>query len=296
MGPERCQMADHRATVAAGHRTGQGGRDPEAPGVAQCLLDQPAVDRQAARLVEAGDPAQLRDRVEQRVEATCGEHGGGVVGGFGTGREADGRATDHLGHPGEQVEELVIALDRDRRAVEGRHRTLEIGECDERMERSDLSSRRHRGREGLGPEQSAGMDHRLAAVHVDRARDRGDRIVRHGDDDQLDLLDERRGVAERANPGDEPAEPVPSRLAPAGDGVDPPAGPVESHAEGRPDRAGPDDPDDRRLARAALNVRVSVGMGGMVVIRAVVRAVVRAVIAIDVLGGAEPGRSGRLRR
>ena len=44
---------------------------------------------------------------------------------------------------------------------------------------------------------------------------------------------------------------APGRVA-AGDRVDRPAGTRQGHAEGRPDRAGADDPDDRRLAGLGL--------------------------------------------
>ena len=55
-------------------------RMPERPGVAQRPLDERAVDRQRAGLVEAGHPAELGDRVEQGDEPAGGQDGGGVVG------------------------------------------------------------------------------------------------------------------------------------------------------------------------------------------------------------------------
>ena len=104
------------------------------------------------------------------------------------------------------------------------------------------------------------MDHRLAAVHVELGGDGRDRVVGDGEDDQLDLLDERRRVGEGADARDEAPESVaPARVA-ARDGVDRPASPVERDAERGPDRTRPDDPDDRRLARRAL-VRADGGAG-----------------------------------
>src|SRR4051812_28994516 len=47
---ERGEMTDHRAAVAADHRAGERGLDPESPGVAERLLDQRSVDREAPGL------------------------------------------------------------------------------------------------------------------------------------------------------------------------------------------------------------------------------------------------------
>src|SRR6185503_15960954 len=109
-------------------------------------------------------------------------------------------------------------------------------------------------------EQAARVDHRLAAVHVEAARDPRDRVVRDGEDDQLDLFDQGRRVGERPDARDEAPKPLAPRRVPAGDGMDRPAAAGQGDAEGRPDGAGPDDPDDRRLARRALGVGMRVRM------------------------------------
>ena len=57
---------------------------------------------------------------------------------------------------------------------------------------------------------------------------------------------------------DQRAEPLAPAGVAAGDRVDRPAGPRQRDAERGPDRAGPDDPDDRRLARLRVVVRVGV--------------------------------------
>ena len=82
MDAERREVRLERPDVAAGHRPGQRRPDPERPGVAQGLLDERAVDRQRAGLVEAGHPAQLGDRVEQGDEAAGRQDRRGVVGGL----------------------------------------------------------------------------------------------------------------------------------------------------------------------------------------------------------------------
>ena len=55
-------------------------------------------------------------------------------------------------------------------------------------------------------------------------------------------------LGERAAPGDELAEPLAAAGSRLATRVDRPAGPAQRDAERRPDRARPDDPDDRRLA------------------------------------------------
>ena len=63
---------------------------------------------------------------------------------------------------------------------------------------ADLGAGAHRRREDLRPERAAGVDHRLAAVHPERAGQRGDGVVRDGQDDQLDLVEDRLRVGEDA--------------------------------------------------------------------------------------------------
>jgi hypothetical protein len=60
------EMGPHGPDVASGHRAGEGSADAEIAGVPECLLDEAAVDRHRPSLVEAGDAAELRDRVEER--------------------------------------------------------------------------------------------------------------------------------------------------------------------------------------------------------------------------------------
>ena len=80
--------------------------------------------------------------------------------------------------------------------MERGHRPLRVGERDQRVEGADLRPGRHRRREDLRPEGTAGVDHRLAAVHPERAGQRGDGIVGDGQDDQLDLVEDRLRVGE----------------------------------------------------------------------------------------------------
>ena len=83
------------------------------------------------------------------------------------------------------------------------------------------------------------------------AGQRRDRVVGHGQDDRArPPRGAACGSAKARAPSTSAAEPLaPARVA-AGDRVDRPAGPGQGDAEGGPDRARPDDPDDRRLARA----------------------------------------------
>ena len=143
---------------------------PRARAFVEGLLGQPPVDRQRAGLVEPGDAAELGDRVEERDEPAGGEDRGRVVGRLRAGREPDGMGPEGVGHPGQQVRELVVALDRDGRPVEGGDRQLGVGEGDERMEGADLGAGRHGRLERLRPERARGVDHRLAAVHPELPR------------------------------------------------------------------------------------------------------------------------------
>ena len=111
-------------------------------------------------------------------------------------------------------------------------------------------------------------------------RQRLDRVVRDGQDDQLDFVEHRRDFLERPGPADELPEPLaPNRVA-AGDGADRPAGPGQGEAEPRADGAGSDDPDDRRLTgrRAAMRMGVVVRLTIPVVVVEVVRHTVRMVV------------------
>ena len=92
--------------------------------------------------------------------------------------EPNRHRADRLGHPREQIRQLVVALDRDRRAVERRDRSLRVGERNERVERADLGAGRHRGSEDGRVERSARVGHRLAAVHPEPAGNGRDRVVR----------------------------------------------------------------------------------------------------------------------
>ncbi len=123
---------------------------------------------------------------------------------------------------------------------------------------ADLRPRGHRGLEHLGAQRAARVDHRLAAVHPEGRRQRCDRIVGYGDDDELDLVHQGLRLGERARRGHERPEPFAPRRITRRDGRHGPTGPSEGHPERRADRARSHDPDDRRLARLAVLVRVNV--------------------------------------
>ena len=219
---QRLEVRLERPDVAPRHRPGEGRPDAEGAGVAERPLDERAVDRQRPGFVETGHPAELGDGVEQRDEPAGGQDRRGMVGGLRARGEPDRHATQRLGHPGEHGGQLIVALDRDRGAVERLDGTLRVGERDQRMERPDLGAGRHGRGEDLGPERTAGVDHRLAAVHPERPGERRDRVVGHGQDDQLDLIEDRLRIGEDAADVDQRAEP----LAPARDPGSPPRGPA----------------------------------------------------------------------
>ena len=98
-------------------------------------------------------------------------------------------------------------------------------------------------------------------------RERRDRIVGDGQDDQLDLVEDGLRIGEDAADVDQRAEPLAPAGIPARHRVDRPAGSTQRHAERGADRTGPHDADDRGPARLRLDVRVGMvaGMGGIAV-------------------------------
>ena len=126
------------------------------------------------------------------------------------------------------------------------------------MERPDLGPGRHRRRRGRR-RRAAPLVWTIAWPLYIRSppATRGSRR-RGRPGDQLDLVDEGRRLGERADARRRGCGTLPPGGVAARDGVDRPAGAVEGDAERRPDRAGPDDPDDRRLAGLASDVRVRV--------------------------------------
>ena len=166
-------------------------------------------------------------------------------------------------------DELVVALDRDRRPVERRDRALRVGERDERVERPELRAGRAGRLEHLRAEHARGVDQRLAAVQAQLAGEALDGVVRHGEDDQLDLVEDRRRLGEGAGAGHEATEPLAPRGVPRGDRDDRPAGPVQRRPERRARRRpAPTIPIERRLAGLGVPVRMGVaGLGVVVVVR-----------------------------
>ena len=256
---QRGEVRLERPEVAAGDRPGQRGADAEGPGVAQRPLDERAVDREGAGLVETGDPAELGDRVEQRDEAAGREDRRRVVGRLRAGRQADRRARRAprpcrpAGRPAGR--RASIATVAPWSAATARSVSAKATSGWNAPTWVPAAMRR---REDLGVERAAGVDHRLPAVHPDRPGERRDGVVGDGDDDQLDLLDEGLRLGERADAVDLRAEPLAAGRVAAGDRLDRPAGPAQGDPEGGPDRARPDDPDDRRLARLGVLMRVLV--------------------------------------
>ena len=169
MGLERGQVGSQRAVVAAGDRARQCGTDAECTGVSERALDQRPIDRQRPGLVQAGHPAELGDRVEECDEPARREDRGGVVGGLRARREPDGTRADPFRHLGQQRQQLIVAFDGHGRPVERGDCPLGVGEGNQRVERPDLRPGGLGRFEDLGTERAAGVDHRLAAVHPDRA-------------------------------------------------------------------------------------------------------------------------------
>ena len=264
----RPEVPVQRPDVAPGQRAGQRLRDPQRTGIGERLLDEAAVDRERARLVEAGNATELGNRVEESHEAAGGEDRGRVVRGLRPGGEANRDGTDGLGHLPERGGQLLVAFDRDRGPAQRLDRALDVREGHERVECAGLRPGCHRRLEDLGTQRPRGVDDGLPAVQAQAARDDRDRVVGDGDDDELGVIEDRRGLGERSNARHERPEAVaPGRIS-RRDRTDDPAGAIQRHAEGRPDSPGADDPDDRRLARLGVDVRMAVRFGVIVHVRA----------------------------
>ena len=167
--------------------------DAERPGVAEGLLDQRAVDREAAGLVEAGDAAELGDRVEQRVEAARGEHGGGVVGGLGAGREADGRGrrsprpSGRAGRASWSSPSIAIVAPWSAATARSVSAKATSGWNEPTCVPAAIA-----GARTSAPSRPLVWIIAWPLYMWSRAGDRRDRVVGDGEDDQLDLVDERR--------------------------------------------------------------------------------------------------------
>ena len=197
--PERREVGLERPDVAAGHRAGQRGPDPERPGVAERPLDERPVDGERAGLVEPGHPAELGDGVEERHEAAGGQDRGRVIGGLRPRREPDGRRADRP-RPCRPASRPAGRRPRSRRSRRGaRRRPARVSaKATSGWNEPIWVPAAIAGGEDLGPERAAGVDHRLAAVHPERGGQRADDVVRHGQDDQLDLVEDRLRVGEDA--------------------------------------------------------------------------------------------------
>ena len=97
----------------------------------------------------------------------------------------------------------------------------------------------HRRREHLGAQQPAGMDDRLTRVQPQVPGELRDGVVRHGQDDQLDVVDERGGLGERPHVRHVLAEPAPAAGIPRGNGADRPAGARQRDAQREARRSRP---------------------------------------------------------
>ena len=281
MRAERLEVAGQRPDIPPGHRSGERPLDAEGAGVAEGLLDEAAVDRERAGLVEPRDSPELGDRIEERHEAAGREDGCCVVGRLRAGRQADRRCTDGIGHLREERRQLLAALDGDRRAVERGDRPLGVRERDERMKRPDLRAGGACRLQNLRTERTGGVDHGLAAVHPELAGKAPDDVVWNGEDDELDLVEQRVCFGEPARPGYERAEALPVRLVAGCHGPDRPAGSMKRRPERRADGPGADDPGHRWLA----GLRLGMGMA--------VRARLRIQVDAFALEGVERFRIGR---
>ena len=164
------------------------------------------------------------------------------------GGEPDRDAADRLGHVAEVRRQLVVALDRDRRAREGRERAVEVGEGDQRVERAGLRARRQ-GRLAAPPRRarrSCGRGPGPRTAGVDAATE----ITASSGIARITSSTSSTSALASANPRapvDALAEPLAAGGIARGDGAHRPARAVERDAQRRAHGAGAHDPDDRPL-------------------------------------------------
>jgi len=120
------------------------------------------------------------------------------------------------------------------------------------MKGADLAPGRHGGLENLGAEQAAGVDQSLAAVQAHRVDDRWDGVVGHGQDHQLDFVENCVRLDESPCARDQAAEALAPACVPAGDRKHRPAGAAYSQPQRRADGPGADDADAGCAAPALL--------------------------------------------
>ncbi len=251
-------MLPDRPPIAADGRAGEGGRNPEGTGVTQRLRCQWAVDRERPALVEARARGNFGHDIKEGDEAARGQHRRRVIGGLRAGAQADGQRTERLGHLGEEVEDVVVTLDRHGRSRQGCQGAVDVRERDQRVEGSTGGAGGARGRQDLDAMEAARVDERLAGVEVETGGDGRDRVVGDREDCKVALVEDRGRLDERPGARDELAKAVPARRVAAGHGADLPAGSGEGCGEGQADRAAAHDPDDGPAVARGGDVRVGV--------------------------------------
>ena len=154
-----------------GRRAGQRGADARAPGRSRPSA-RAAAGRSRSAPASSSPTAAATSRIvsRRRDDAAGREHRGRVVGGLRARRQPDRHAADRLGHLGEVGRELVVALDRDRRA-RGAPRAPGRGP---RTRPADGTRRLGPGGQRRpstsAPEQAARVDDRLAGVQAQAPR------------------------------------------------------------------------------------------------------------------------------
>lgn len=260
MQAHRREMVGHRSDIAASNRSRERPGDAEGTSVRQRLLGEAPVDRQGTLLIKPSDRSELDDRIEEGDETTSREDGCGVIRRLRAWRQSDRGGADGLGHLREQGRQLVVTLDRNGGATKRLDRAFDISERNERVKRPDLGSGRHRRLENLSTERPGGVHESLPAIEPQAARDAGEGVVRDRQDDQVHGVNQRGGFGECSGSRHIRLEPRATYRITGRDGADRPARPRQGRAEGTPNRAAADNPDDGWIARGRMNVGMRVGM------------------------------------
>ena len=171
------------------------------------------------RLVEPRAAAELRDRVEQADEAARGQDRGGVVGGLAAGRQPHRLGADVGGQLGQQRHQRLVALERDGRAARAPRgdRSRSAKATSGWKLAADVPAAR------AGASTDAGSAPLVCtipwpAVEPDRRGHAGDGVVGHGQEHEVDVVDQRgRACSTARAPGTSAGEPLPPRRVPADD-------------------------------------------------------------------------------
>ncbi len=202
--------------------------------------------------------------------------------------------TDIPGETPEQLEQRLVAFHGDRGATKRFDRAFDIGKGNQRVKRGSRRARRTRRIERGGGKRAAGVGDRLASVETNRVGHLRDGVVWHGEEDEIDVVDQLLAALDRPCARDEAGETGAAIGVARRDPRNRPPGSAERDSECRSRVAGTDDPDPGQPAGIVWRVGMPVAehpLDAVIVGRVMVMLRVMVVLTVGRLVGVElPGR------